>query len=114
MNPLDTAEIGAAGLRVPRLGLGGAAFAGMYTDITDDDAVQTIRHALKLGIHYLDTAPLYGHGRSERYLGAALAGVPRDEYVLSTKVGRLLVPGRRDTGHQYLCQPGAPQYRLRL
>ena len=51
-----------------------------------------MRHAVQAGIAYFDTAPHYGNGLSERRFGAALRDVPRDRYVLSTKVGRLLEP----------------------
>ena len=92
MDPLETAEIGETGLRVPRLGFGGAAIGGFYSDVPQDQAVRTILRALELGVRYFDTAPQYGHGKSERYFGLALQGVPRDDFVLSTKVGRVLEP----------------------
>jgi D-threo-aldose 1-dehydrogenase len=59
-------------------------------DVPDPDAfaIETIRYAIDHGVRLIDTAPLYGAGRSERLVGAALAGVPRDQVVLSTKVGR--------------------------
>ena len=90
MDPLATAEIGSTGLRVTRLGLGGAVLGGLYSDVSREAAVEAIHRGLELGIRYLDTAPLYGHGKSERYYGYALSDVPRDSFVLSTKVGRVL------------------------
>jgi D-threo-aldose 1-dehydrogenase len=81
-----------AALGLPDLGLGGAPFANMYTTATDEDAKAAVDAAWDAGIRYFDTAPHYGLGVGERRLGAALAGRPRDEYLLSTKVGRLLVP----------------------
>jgi D-threo-aldose 1-dehydrogenase len=63
----------------------------MFTAVTDDDAQATVDAAWNAGIRYFDTAPLYGHGRAERRLGRSLATRPRDEYVLSSKVGRVLV-----------------------
>jgi D-threo-aldose 1-dehydrogenase len=60
--------------------------------IPEAQSVETIRAALDVGITFIDTAPLYGAGRSEQRLASALAGVPRDSYVLSTKVGRLITP----------------------
>ena len=89
MNPLETAEIGTTGLRVTRLGLGCAPLG--LTDV-ELEAPNAVRRAYELGLRYFDTAPLYGQGRSERYVGQVLAGVPRDEFTLSTKVGRLLNP----------------------
>ncbi len=75
-----------------RLGLGCAPLGNLFQAVADDDAVATVDAAWDAGWRLFDTAPLYGHGLSERRLGAALAGRPRDEYVLSTKVGRLLRP----------------------
>jgi D-threo-aldose 1-dehydrogenase len=72
--------------------LGGAQLGNLYRAIRDDEARATIDAAWEHGVRYFDTAPHYGLGLSERRLGAALAGRPRDAYVLSTKVGRLLVP----------------------
>jgi D-threo-aldose 1-dehydrogenase len=76
-----------------RLGLGCAPLGGLYTGVSEADARATIDAAWDAGIRFYDVAPLYGSGLSERRLGAALAQRPRDEYVLSTKVGRLLVDG---------------------
>src|SRR4029079_1047860 len=60
--------------------------------VDDASAIDTVRHAWSLGVRTFDTAPLYGYGASERRFGAALAGQPRDAFVLSTKVGRLVRP----------------------
>jgi D-threo-aldose 1-dehydrogenase len=82
--------IGATPLYVPRLGLGTAPLSGLYAPVPAADALATIHYALEQGLNFFDTAPLYGAGQSERYLGQALAGTPRDSYVLATKVGRLV------------------------
>lgn len=74
-----------------RLGLGCAQLGNLYRAMTDDSAYEIVDEAWSQGIRYFDTAPHYGLGLSETRLGVALAGRPRDEYVLSTKVGRLLV-----------------------
>lgn len=79
-------------LDVGPFAFGGAAIGNMYTAVSDADATDAVTAAIALGVRYFDTAPHYGLGLSERRLGAALADVPRDEVVLSTKVGRLLVP----------------------
>jgi D-threo-aldose 1-dehydrogenase len=85
-----------------RLGLGCAQLGNLYRSMSDETATDIVEAAWTHGIRYFDTAPHYGLGLSERRLGAALAGRPRDEYVLSTKVGRLLeenpaYAGERDT-----------------
>ncbi|WP_067178935.1 aldo/keto reductase [Microtetraspora niveoalba] len=81
---------GAGGLALPRLGLGGAPIGNLFTAVTDEDARAAVEAAWRAGVRLYDTAPHYGLGLSERRLGAALAG--RSGHVLSTKVGRLLVP----------------------
>lgn len=75
-----------------RTGLGCAALGNLYSPVTEADARATVDAAWDRGIRFFDTAPLYGHGLSESRLGRALAGRPRDELVLCSKVGRVLVP----------------------
>ncbi|MEU4240260.1 aldo/keto reductase [Actinoplanes sp. NPDC026619] len=75
-----------------RLGLGCAQLGNLYRAIGDDEATATVDAAWDAGVRYFDTAPHYGLGLSERRLGAALRKRPREEYVVSTKAGRLLVP----------------------
>jgi len=74
------------------LALGGAPLGNLFRTVTDADAEAVITAALRGGIDYFDTAPHYGHGLSETRFGRALAGVPRERFLLSTKVGRLLTP----------------------
>jgi D-threo-aldose 1-dehydrogenase len=81
-----------------RLGLGCAQLGNLYCAIPDESAYAIVEEAWSGGIRYFDTAPHYGLGLSERRLGAALAGRQRDEYVLSTKVGRLIVENPAYTG----------------
>jgi D-threo-aldose 1-dehydrogenase len=76
----------------PGLGLGGAPLGNLFSPVTDADATATLAGAWEAGIRYFDTAPLYGAGLSEHRLGAFLRHQPRAEFVLSTKVGRLLDP----------------------
>jgi D-threo-aldose 1-dehydrogenase len=73
-------------------GLGGAPLGNLFRAMPDRDAIELIAYAYAAGVRYFDTAPHYGHGRSERRFGDALRAAPRDTYVLSTKVGRLLTP----------------------
>lgn len=87
---IDTASLGRRGVRVTRLGLGCAPLGNLFDAVPEVDADATVAAAWDAGIRYFDTAPLYGLGLSETRLGRALAGRSRDEYVLSTKVGRLI------------------------
>jgi len=75
-----------------RLGLGGAALGNLFTAVTDVDAQALLSGALAGGCSTFDTAPHYGQGRSEHRFGRALQALTRDSFVLSTKVGRILVP----------------------
>ncbi|MBD8880440.1 aldo/keto reductase [Rhodanobacter sp. 7MK24] len=77
--------------QLPRLSFGGAPIGNLYAGVEERDALDAVRHALHLGVRHFDTAPYYGYGLSESRLGTALAGVPRGDYSLSTKVGRLLL-----------------------
>lgn len=86
-------RLGRTALEVTRLGLGTAPLGGLYASLDDDVALATIRAAYDRGLRFFDTAPQYGHGLAERRLGRALQGVPRDEIVVATKVGRLLRKG---------------------
>ena len=91
-HPLDKTQIGSTELRVTRLGIGGAPIGSLFRTVSEDDASATVRRGLDLGLNYIDTAPLYGHGMSEMRLERVLKDVPRDSFVLSTKVGRVLNP----------------------
>ena len=92
MSSLNKTEVRSTGVIVTRVGMGGAPIGGLYTAVEAATAVETIRRAHELGVGYFDTAPLYGSGRSEVLFGHALETIPRGDYVLSTKVGRLLEP----------------------
>lgn len=84
---------------ISTIGLGGAQFGNLYGVTSDDDVAATVAAAWAHGVRYFDTAPHYGLGLSERRLGAALRSLPRDEFAVSTKVGRLLVPSP-ETAHR--------------
>ena len=85
-------QLGHSAVAVTRLGFGCASIGNLYKQIPDDTAAAAVDAAWDAGIRYFDTAPHYGLGLSERRLGEMLRRRPRDEFVLSTKVGRLLVP----------------------
>ncbi len=88
-------RVGRTSLEVTALSLGTAGLAGLYSDVAESDARAAIDAAWDAGIRFFDTAPYYGHTKAEHYVGAALRERPRDEFVLSTKAGRLMRP-RRD------------------
>ncbi len=92
-------------VELPRLGFGTAPLGGLYEDVDGQTATATVDAAWAAGMRFFDTAPLYGSGLAEERLGAALAARPRDGYVLSTKVGRVLRPGRASSVF-----PGAPPF----
>ncbi|WP_449409114.1 aldo/keto reductase [Microbacterium maritypicum] len=85
-------------LTVPALGYGAANVGNLFRPLSDDEAWAVLDAAWESGIRFYDTAPHYGLGLSERRLGAFLQTKPRDEYVLSTKVGRLLRPNPDHAG----------------
>ncbi|MFD1535979.1 aldo/keto reductase [Nonomuraea guangzhouensis] len=80
-------------LALPRVGLGGGPLGNYLQPISDAQAQAVIDTAWAAGIRYFDTAPFYGLGLAERRLGRALRSRPRSDYLLSTKVGRLVKPG---------------------
>jgi D-threo-aldose 1-dehydrogenase len=90
--PFDAIRVGTTDVEITRLGFGSASIGGLFRPVDDDAAARTVDRAWDLGIRYFDVAPLYGYGTGERRLGSALKGRPRDSYVLSTKVGRLVRP----------------------
>jgi D-threo-aldose 1-dehydrogenase len=89
---LPVRPLGRSGVAVTEISFGGAAIGNLFTAVTDDDARAAVDAAWDGGVRYFDTAPHYGLGLSERRLGAALRDRPRGDYVISTKVGRLLEP----------------------
>ena len=79
-------------ISLPRLGFGGAPLGNMFTPLDEATADATLKAAWDAGIRYYDTSPHYGAGLAEQRFGRLLSSKPRDEFFLSTKVGRLLVP----------------------
>jgi D-threo-aldose 1-dehydrogenase len=102
MAGFETRPLGRTSLRVTVLGLGTGTLGGHRVNVTREQADSVIRAAWAAGIRYFDTAPFYGFGRACRILGDALREVPRNSWVLSTKVGRLLRPWREADA------PGSP------
>ncbi|MFC4171970.1 aldo/keto reductase [Microvirga sp. GCM10011540] len=89
-------RIGETSAEVTEIGFGGAAIGGLYRAVSRQQSEDTIAAAWDAGIRYFDTAPFYGFGLSERRMGDFLREKPRDSYVLSTKVGRILTPVQED------------------
>jgi D-threo-aldose 1-dehydrogenase len=77
---------------LPQFGFGGAPLGQLFNEISDADAEQTLAEAWEGGVRFYDTSPWYGRGLSEHRLGRFLYRMPRDEVLLSTKVGRLFTP----------------------
>jgi D-threo-aldose 1-dehydrogenase len=97
-------RVGSTGLEITEVSFGGAAVGGLYRACLRETAMQTLQVAWDAGLRYFDTAPFYGFGLSERRFGDFLRDKPRNSYVLSTKVGRLLrpVPEDRIPDHSYV------------
>jgi D-threo-aldose 1-dehydrogenase len=101
-------EVGNHGLKLPSIGFGTAALGNFLGVVPEEEALATLRRAYDVGINYFDTAPLYGHGLSERRVAESIAAEPRDDYVISTKVGRLLRHDAPKDASQYF--EGSPFY----
>ncbi|WP_411147613.1 aldo/keto reductase [Streptomyces sp. A30] len=84
--------LGRGGVQVSELAFGAAAIGNLFTEVGEEQAHEAVTAARQRGIRYFDTAPHYGIGLSESRLGAALREHPRDQYTISTKVGRRLEP----------------------
>jgi D-threo-aldose 1-dehydrogenase len=106
MNPSERIRLGKTALAVTRLGLGTAPLGGLFAPVGEPDASATIEGAYAAGVRFFDTAPLYGNGLAEERVGRALRHKRRDEFVLATKVGRLLRAGAPlDPGQSYRGEP---------
>lgn len=85
---MQTRPLGRTGLQLPILSFGASSLGQEFRTIQLDEALQSVRTALECGLNFIDTSPFYGRGMSEVLLGIALRGVPRDSYLLCTKLGR--------------------------
>ncbi len=95
---LPTRRLGTTSVTVTTMGFGCAPIGGLLDAVDERPAREALEVAWDGGVRYFDTAPFYGFGASERRAGDALRAHPRDEYVLSTKAGRLLVPDPNPPG----------------
>ena len=92
MTVFEKRPLGGTAVAVTSLGLGCATLGGSRVSVSREEAGAIVHAAWAAGVRYVDTAPFYGFGQAERCIGDALREVPRDEWILSTKVGRLLRP----------------------
>ncbi|MDE0449132.1 MAG: aldo/keto reductase [Spirochaetaceae bacterium] len=92
---MQTATLGRTGVELTRLGLGCAPIGDLLGSVSDATARDVMQSAWDAGVRYFDTSPFYGHGKSEHRLGEFLRGRPREQFKVSTKVGRVLRPTTR-------------------
>ncbi len=92
---IETRKIGKTDVSVSSVSFGCSSIGNLYTEVSDENAMAVLHAAWDRGVRYFDTAPHYGRGRSEVRLGQFLAGRPRKDFQVSTKVGRVLTPGRQ-------------------
>ena len=85
---MKSRPLGNTGIELPVLAFGASSLGQEFRPVRLDDALKSVRTALDLGINFIDTSPFYGRGMSEVLLGIALRDIPRDSYLLGTKLGR--------------------------
>src|SRR5919107_364289 len=85
---MQTRPLGNTGLRLPVLSFGASSLGQEFRKVDLNEALKSVHVALDLGMNFIDTSPFYGRGMSEVLLGTALRDVPRDRYLLGTKLGR--------------------------
>jgi len=85
---MKTRSLGKTGLQVPILSFGASSLGQEFRSVTLDEALGSVKAALDCGLNLIDTSPFYGRGMSEVLLGVALKSIPRDDYLLCTKLGR--------------------------
>ncbi|KPF87373.1 D-threo-aldose 1-dehydrogenase [alpha proteobacterium AAP38] len=98
--------MGLKNILTSRLGFGAAPLGNMFRAIPEEEALATVEAAWNDGIRFFDNAPFYGAGLAEIRMGQALAGKPRDEYVIATKVGRLILDEVEDVSARDLGEKG--------
>lgn len=81
-------DLGKTGLKVPVLSFGASSLGGVFHSIKENDAVRAVFTAVENGLNFIDVSPYYGHYKAETVLGKALKELPRESFILSTKVGR--------------------------
>jgi aryl-alcohol dehydrogenase-like predicted oxidoreductase len=92
LNPMKYRPLGSTGLEVSVLGFGASSLGSVFRPVTLEDAIATVHAALEGGMNFIDVSPSYGETLAELRLGRALEGVPRDSYILATKIGSYSEP----------------------
>ena len=85
---MKTRPLGNTGIDLPILSFGASSLGAEFRSITLDEAMLSTKTAIDLGMNFIDTSPYYGRGMSEIMLGLGLKGIPREKYLLGTKLGR--------------------------
>ena len=85
---MEYRELGRTGLRLSALGFGASSLGGVFHSLREEDGIQAVFAAIEGGINFIDVSPYYGYYKAEQVLGKALRQIPREKYILSTKVGR--------------------------
>lgn len=85
---MELRELGKTGLKLSALGFGASSLGGVFHSLNEADGIKAVHTAVDNGINFIDVSPYYGHLKAEMVLGKALREIPRDKYILSTKVGR--------------------------
>ena len=85
---MEYRTLGQTGLKLPALSFGASSLGAEFRSVDIQEAMSAVHAALDVGMNFIDTSPFYGRGMSEVLLGVALRGVPRDKYLLGTKLGR--------------------------
>ena len=84
-----------SGLQIPEFGIGTSPFGGLFASVSESAVADVISTSMEMGLNYFDTAPHYGMGSAEVRLGRNINHLPRSSFVVSTKVGRLIVPSEK-------------------
>mgnify|MGYP002228976222 CR=1 FL=1 len=87
---MEYRELGKTGLKVPVLSYGASSLGGVFHSIKESEAIQSVFTAVEHGLNFIDVSPYYGHYKAETVLGKALKELPRESFILSTKVGTVM------------------------
>src|SRR5947209_1611183 len=85
---MEYRPLGQTGLNVSALSFGASSLGAAFHAINEDDGIRAVRHSIERGVNFIDVSPFYGLTKAETVLGKALRTVPREKYLMATKVGR--------------------------